>query len=181
MYDLIEQSEIEAQTRALIGGKDTIGDIIDYQLEAKNEGIKPWMSVEERFEARQAWLAASPGGLKSSRDAFAFPISGDVIAAEGHLWTTKNLWGMVHESTDEGLDSGDGYFGLPRTAAWQAVVDQSMGRRYFLGWTVAEADVEPRRGIEICRSLTSALIFLQGLMLDHGDTLTKVRLVSRIG
>lgn len=108
-------------------------------------------------------------------------IDGDTIAREGHLWTTKNLWGMVHESTDEGLDSGDGYFGLPRTAAWQAVVDASMGRRYYLSYDLPRRRSYETGFTETCRSMVSALVRLQRLMLDHGDALTKVRLVSRIG
>lgn len=177
MYDLTDQAEIEAQTIGLIEGKDTIDDVLEYQREAENCGVKPWMNVAERQAAREAWLATP------TRDAFAFPISGDVIAEHGHLRTTAHLWPMVHESTDEGLGSGDGYFGLPRTAAWQAVVDQSMGRRYYLRYHLVGPAGYPGApwNDEVHHSMMSALVRLTSLMLDHGDALTRVRLVSRIG
>lgn len=109
------------------------------------------------------------------------PIDADTIARKGHLWTTAHLWPMVHEATDEGLDSGDGYFGMPRQVAWQAVVDQSMGRRYYLGYTLYAGYSSEHVVVEECRSMMSALVLLQSLMLDHGDALTRARLASRIG
>lgn len=152
MYDQSDPAENDANTVALIAGGDSIADILDYQ-----------------------------GGPKVTYQPFTFPISGDVIAAEGHLWTTAQLWPMVHESTDEGLDSGDGYFGMPRQVAWQAVVDQSMGRRYYLGYTLYAGYSSEHVVVEECRSMMSALVLLQSLMLDHGDALTRARLASRIG